>query len=367
MSDFFDSPQGAAVLKHGVMRRYPAIFASMTGSRAPDHRVVIADCYAGPGTYTDGTPGSPGLIAATSEALAKIRNVHGIYVEADTDLCNELATLLKSSSHESTVLCSAIEECLDEVLNVAGTAPAFFFLDPFGIGAPFDDVVRVLNRAGPDAVPGPPTEILLNFSTHALRRHAGHLRSQKDYPAKETIIARVDQWLGGDWWHEIAAAEAVGWMDEVLEGYLRRLRDAAGAWSWFAFEVYDREGGPVEYQLVFLTRRMEGIWHFNGCLSLAQQDFRKFSTSEGQLDFEEGLNKSWEEKIEKKLETMLEKGPVQIAYQLGEILGVTDMLGLAREKHIRVAAKRLFERGLTVTNVKGMKSLFGVELRPPKK
>lgn len=353
------------MLKHGVMRRYPAIFASMTGSTAPNHRVVIADCYAGPGTYTDGTPGSPSLIAATSQALAKNRNVHGIYVEADPSLFKELDELLKSGSHEFTALYGPIEERLDEVLNIAGIAPAFFFLDPFGIGAPFDDVVRVLKRAGPQGGLGPATEILLNFSTHALRRHSGHLRSKKDYAAKETIIAKVDQWLGGDWWREIAIAQKPGWMDEVLEGYLQRLRDETGPWSWYAFEVYDREGGPVEFQLVFLTRRMEGIWHFNGSLSLAQQDFRKFSTAEGQLDFEEGLNKSWEEKIEKNLAEMLEKGSVKIADRLDKILGVTDMLGLARERHIRAAAKRLYERGLTETDVTGKKTLFGVELYPP--
>jgi three-Cys-motif partner protein len=104
MANFFDSPQGAAVLKHGVMRRYPAIFASMTGSRAPNHRVVIADCYAGPGTYTDGTPGSPSLIAATADALAKNRNVEGIYVEADHALYEKLEALLENTSHQFTPL-----------------------------------------------------------------------------------------------------------------------------------------------------------------------------------------------------------------------------------------------------------------------
>lgn len=84
--------------------------------------------------------------------------------------------------------------------------PDSFFLDPFGTGAPFDDVVRVLKRAGPAGGLGPPTEVLLNFSTHALRRHSGHLRSEKDYPAKETIIKKLNAWLGGDWWHDIRAA-----------------------------------------------------------------------------------------------------------------------------------------------------------------
>jgi hypothetical protein len=258
-----------------------------------------------------------------------------------------------------------IETRLDEVLEIAGSAPGFFFLDPFGIGAPFDDVVRVLKRAGPPGGTGPPTEILLNFSTHALRRQSGHLRSEREYAAKQSIIEKLDQWLGGDWWHDIAEVEGPGWMDEVLGGYLHKLRDAAGPWSWWAFEVYDREGGPVEYQLVLLTRRMEGIWHFNESLSLAQQDFRKFSAVEGQLDFEEGLNKSWEEKIEKKLAEMLSKGPVRIAHQLDEVLGVTDMLGLAREKHIRTAAKKLYKQGITATDVTG-KKLFEVKLQPGK-
>ncbi len=335
----------------------------MTGSRAPEHRVVIADCYAGPGTYTDGTPGSPSLIAATAEILGEIRNVEGVYVESDRELYDNLVALLEGTSHDFTALHGTIEERLSEVLEIAGSAPGFFFLDPFGVGAPFDDVVRVLGRAGPRGGGGPPTEILLNFSTHALRRHAGHLRSKKDYAAKETIVARVDAWLGGDWWHEIARAGETDWMERVLEGYLQRLRDAAGLWSWWAFEVYDREGGPVEYQLVFLTRRLEGMWHFNESLSLAQQDFRRFMAEEDQLDFEPGLNRSWEKKIENRLSEMLAKGSVRIAAELDKILGVDDMLGLAREKHLRAAIKRLYKKGKTSTEVTG-KKLFEVELHP---
>ena len=58
---FFARKQAAAVLKHGILSRYPTIFASMAGSGEPE--VVLYDAYAGPGKYEDGSPGSPLLLS----------------------------------------------------------------------------------------------------------------------------------------------------------------------------------------------------------------------------------------------------------------------------------------------------------------
>ena len=41
--EFFRSRKSAAVLKHGILKRYPVVFASMTGQSNP---VVFLDGYA---------------------------------------------------------------------------------------------------------------------------------------------------------------------------------------------------------------------------------------------------------------------------------------------------------------------------------
>jgi three-Cys-motif partner protein len=71
--EFFGDVQGAAVLKHGVLRRYLAVFTSKVGSTARDGKVFYLDAYAGPGEYQDGGEGSPAVARATAENLAKTR------------------------------------------------------------------------------------------------------------------------------------------------------------------------------------------------------------------------------------------------------------------------------------------------------
>jgi hypothetical protein len=40
---FFQRKQAAAVLKHGILERYPTVFATMTGSSSRGGRVVYLD------------------------------------------------------------------------------------------------------------------------------------------------------------------------------------------------------------------------------------------------------------------------------------------------------------------------------------
>lgn len=68
---FFNEPQGAAILKHGILKRYLPLYATKVGSVAGE--VVYLDCYAGPGLYGDGSDGSPALALATADALAGYR------------------------------------------------------------------------------------------------------------------------------------------------------------------------------------------------------------------------------------------------------------------------------------------------------
>ena len=167
---FFKERQPAAVLKHGILRRYLQPFASKTGKFAANNRVVYLDAYAGPGTYSDGTPGSPALAEQTATAIASFRNLECIYVEKDRSLHDDLRAMLQPFDNWSTYNVS-IDACFDEVLEQVGDAPLFAFLDPFGLPPLFDDLTsKVLRR--PRALK---TEVLLNFSTPGLHRNAGEV------------------------------------------------------------------------------------------------------------------------------------------------------------------------------------------------
>ncbi|MBG6069420.1 three-Cys-motif partner protein TcmP [Micromonospora ureilytica] len=79
--DFFRSRKAAAVLKHGILKRYPVVFASKTGQGKP---VVFLDGYAGRGEYEEeGEEGSPLLLSRCADTVGSFRNVLLFFVEKD--------------------------------------------------------------------------------------------------------------------------------------------------------------------------------------------------------------------------------------------------------------------------------------------
>ncbi len=161
---FFVSKSAAVVLKHGILTRYLTPFVSKVGSTSTGHRVALLDGYAGPGRYEDGTPGSPALLATTARTVQTYRTVECHFVEQKRASHRLLTAFLEGEGSDlsAKAYLGRVEQHLDTVLAAAAGRPLFAYLDPFGFGVPFEDVVRLLRRytrAGE-----PPTEVLLNFT-----------------------------------------------------------------------------------------------------------------------------------------------------------------------------------------------------------
>lgn len=99
--EFFQRRRAAAVLKHGILARYPPVFATMTGSTSSGGRVVYLDGYAGPGRYepetgeTIGAPGSPLLAVKNANTVAQwARDLHCIFVERNPLYADNLRQVL---------------------------------------------------------------------------------------------------------------------------------------------------------------------------------------------------------------------------------------------------------------------------------
>jgi three-Cys-motif partner protein len=143
MDGFFEEPQGAAKLKHEVLRQHLAVYVQTTGSRAP---VVLLDGYAGPGQYAEGSPGSPLLMVDTAKALEN-RDIHCIFVERNRNHWQQLRELLAElGDDDSEPLWGKLEERLDKILAEAAGKSLFVFLDPFGLAIPFAMLGDVLRR-----------------------------------------------------------------------------------------------------------------------------------------------------------------------------------------------------------------------------
>jgi three-Cys-motif partner protein len=354
-SQFFREQRPAAVLKHGILRRYLHVFASKTGSTAPGRRVAYLDGYSGPGEYEDGTRGSPLLAAETARLLGNVRNLEGFYVEKDLETYRQLRDSLARTNHRFKTYRGSVEDHLPTIMGEIGDAPLFTFFDPFGLGVPFDMLDQhIFSRKRGQF--GPATEILLNFSLPGLRRNAGHLTSTSTdsiyRKARATIIERVDRTLGGDWWHAIWEAGDGNREAAIVSGYVKRLRDAAGGWAYASIPVQNRWQGPPVYGLIFLTSYQGGLWAFNEALSNAMEEFRgKAHELHGMLDLDLSADREtqWVDQVAANVERYLdEHGPFIIVNHM-EVYG--DTFGFAREKHVRAALKKLCAEGRIRTEV----------------
>ena len=350
---FFQEIQGAAVLKHGILGRYLVGWASKVGSRSKDNLLYYLDGYAGPGTYTDGAPGSPALAVSTAQKLAHIREFRGICVEHRAAEYRQLEQML--APHDNwTAVEGRIERCLPDLLKEIDDAPLFAFFDPFGVALPFDQVVEVMKRSGRSSQVK--TELLLNFSLPGLRRHCGgHLDSSLDYPSKATFLRKADAWLGGEWWRAVWRDGGPTREQDIALEYLNRLRDAAGGgWGWYATDVSDTWTGPPSYWLLFLSKHYDGHWLFNQNLSSARDnEYREFCGMATQRDlFSDGG--VWVEVITENIERLASRdGSFVPRENMGELYGT--VLGYARETHVRQALNQLHEQGLIEPNPVGQK------------
>jgi three-Cys-motif partner protein len=397
---FFRGLEAPAVLKHGILRRYPDVFASAAGQRS--QRVVLLDGYAGRGRYEDGKPGSPMLLLETASRTGSFRNVECVFVEQKQANFDVLSGVV--ATYGTGLVCKAfhgdLSTYLASILSDATDAALFAFLDPFGTALDYNELTgQILLR--PER---PPTEVLLHVSVNALRRIAGLLRSRHEIltDADRKTIARVDRFLGGDWWHAIALGAndeegvATAIAEQLIGMYCQRVGKATG-FGWYQFPVTDRPDLASEYFLVLFTRHNYGLWRFNDSLSKAKVEWhehwrgkanaavddkarkiRELEADSGVMTLfdddvarpgpayppydEKAEAKRWVEVIEGNLAEMFAKGMTfKPMDQIGAIYG--DVLGDAREMHVAQAVKNLNEAGIT-TDPGTTKDIYKRVMRP---
>lgn len=373
---FFKSPQGAAVLKHRLLGTYLPVFIAKTGKYSTGHRVGFIDGYAGPGQYLDETPGSPAIALETADRLSHIRNVECTFIEEAEEEYHQLAELVAEHdlADSCTVLHGTAEDHLAGAVADLGDAPLLAFLDPYSLLVPFEQLVATLLQRphGHGWSRTHITEVMFNFGMSAVRRFAGFLDREFPHAANrkqaETLIAKLDGFLGSDWWHDVYREHRNGdYEQEILSGYLRRLVDTAGSdWGWMVIDVSDTYRGAPVYQLALLTQHPDGLWAFNEAASLGVDELRDWSEQKsgqlelaGVVDVDADRIATIKENIRSVLETY---GPFVIRNEVGKVFG--DVLGEARGTHVRRALKELYEEGELAEKVVGVKRIETYPVRP---
>ena len=423
---FFQEKQAAAVLKHGILKRYPDVFTAKTGSAALAGKVVYLDGFAGPGRYkpeegqAEGAEGSPLLAVRTAtKAGAFHRTLHCVFVERDPEYFENLSETLAREAPQDMVyevLRGDVNQHLDTVLALARDSPLLAFLDPFGTGLPYTEMTDRLLRQPK----WPATEVLLNFNLQSVWRIGGLLDADKanatspalvdafldeewlpvgtgrggrasgaGFQSADASLARIDAFLGDDWWREVfrtarrqaegqgerAAAASAAW--KVAQVYCKKIEKDTG---YRAFPVpIRREPGQAPLFMMILFYRYAGApYVFNEAVSKANEDWRKFTnerslrqppaTAEPEDLFggtlvsemvagqnartEAKLNQSWIDVIAANItEFVLTRGSAGVQDHTEALYGAT--LGLAREMHLREAWDQLAGRGVVRPRLKG--------------
>ena len=340
--DFFHSPQGAAQMKHAILKGYLPVFAGTTGSTSVDHRVAYIDAFAGPGAYIDGTPGSPSIVLEIAQAMNGQRRIEGHCIEARNDLFVELESRLAAQDDWHAIHGTAVDK-LPKVLASTSGVPCFAFLDPFGIkDMPFELVTTVLRR-------GPKTEALVRFDNAGVWRTGGHLTS--DQGSIHSLEA-LDVFCGGDWWRDFwSPGEGRSFSDAVLAEYASRVRKGARVGS-FWFEVADRPDGPTAYHLIHFASHPLAFWAMNDQLSKWREKALPGDSLFDQPDM-------WVDEIASNLTELLPSTPrFNVMSRMGDVLGTT--LGKARGLHVRKALQKLEADGIVHGPIKGDMGRFVV-------
>lgn len=399
--NFFRERRAQAAFKHGILRRYPTVFASKTGWRG--RPVMFVDGYAGRGEYEDGTPGSPALLLNTAATVDTFRDVHGIYVEQNAaDFANLKQVIARAGLPNHVALSGDVREHLPSILDRARESALFVFLDPFGTALARAQLIGPL--LGRDRKLGP-TEVLLHFSISTLARMGGILRARRrdgvELSAKDRkTVAHGDLFLGGSWWQK--HFEPVGDEADEERASIAALRVAqeyqAGivhdtGYMAASMPIRPAPGQLPKYVLVLFTRHPDGLWYFADAVGKAGRDwygewqtktmakqFDKIRARHpdgiGLFDVDEVLPEvepfdadayeklhraTWTAAIAENISDLLAKGPFRLPDQITDVYGST--LGAAGERHVKAAVNTLRANG-TVTNTTTARTWFRDPILP---
>jgi three-Cys-motif partner protein len=265
--EFFDEANDASRHKLAILQKYLRPLSYKLGSGWP--RLYVIDGFAGAGEYKPDAAGqsqlgSPAIAARWARELEVNRGrqvLRCINVERNAGVYEQLRANLAPWKHLLDFYKGDFADHLDPILATVGAAPAFFFLDPFGVnGIEMAVLERILAR------PSQTTELLIHFSDKSFRRMAGHLddndkRTEVGNAVADAKVARLDAVVGSKLWQRI-------WLDKdrttderieaIQQLYCSELK-ARGFKFAHSIPMRDSYRKRARYTLAFATNSLHGV------------------------------------------------------------------------------------------------------------
>ncbi len=323
--------------------------------------IAIIDCFAGPGMFEDGEPGSPQIIIEHLDTFSsKSENIRGLFIEADPELHEKLKSNATSSKINVDVRLGNFQDHIEEIVDIANTHTTFLFVDPIKpTQLKFNDLNQVYSKLKVNQS----IETLINFLSNGFLRGILGIRDKitKDgsiMPNHDLTICN-DNIAGGSYWHDIILNDQLSHemkANSIAEGYTKTLEDTHGFNYVLNYPIKEKYShGYPKYHLIFGSRHPDAFELMNRGMVKARREFVRTEFKEDTL-FD----------IEPKEEVVSKNDVIKIIVETSKIIGNTSW------KYLRISAtqnspckytdsdynsaiKDSIKKGLLLSNSKGNK------------
>ncbi len=239
--------------KHKILAEYLCAWMPIMTKRFQRGPLRYIDAFAGPGAYTDGSPGSP--IIALKVALGWRREpfarpIDATFVEQDAErhalLTDALRRLADEHGQSPNVRWQAPvlgdgETVLRQMLDRPGFGPALVFLDQFGYSQVSMDLIGAIIRC-------PSSEVFAFLNWRDMNRWMND-------PNKAPGITRA---FGGDEWRTVFELPESKRQAGMLAAYETALEKKAGVRYRCRFDMRDKND-KLLYWLFFCSSSPRGL------------------------------------------------------------------------------------------------------------
>jgi three-Cys-motif partner protein len=287
-SSFFDGKRPWSRIKDRVLGAYlPPYLRKLQRLPQP---ILVVDCFAGRGEFSDGTPGSPLIICQEIKAHAPNRAT-AYFVNKRPAHHEALSRTIKSFTDAgiATTILGQSQTFLEDLNRQLTNQSLFVYLDPFGIkGCTFNATKTLLQRDTATS-----TELLMTMSMPILHRLSARRRTATANPIINRFHALLDDVLGDVPWRAIMHDPTLTSAQKeeiVIAAYCNQLRK----YTRYACScpVRNRDDERVKYYIVFASRHVHALCLMNDIMLNAYQD-HTFAQSIEDLPLFAGVIDDW--------------------------------------------------------------------------
>lgn len=246
--------------------------------------ILIAEGFAGPGKFEDGSLGSP-LIILNAVEKARLTDlpvaISACFIEKDPELFSRLEAEV-ASREGVRVLKGAFLDHLAHIADESSGKSLFLYLDPYTVeGLDWEALDRVFERLQR----GSSVELLLNFNADSFtRRGLSALKMplpKRDDdgeidpidPENPPTIAHLNDIVGGEWWKDILKSVDIDYPKKVAairDGVCAKLERRFKEVGYYDVKDHWTDKYPI-YSMIFGSRSSVAIMLMNDAMASSRE------------------------------------------------------------------------------------------------